>query len=1028
MERIASPPLIRCLFACVFLLTFAAPVGAESPAEAAKVNFEKEVWPIFTAHCNDCHGELEQEGQLRTDSKTLLFAGGVSGDALVPGQPTESLLLKRVLGEGDHEQMPLDEEPLSKAEIGVLRRWIEQGAPWPDGIGSSARSIKKHWAYETPVKAALPKVKQADWVAHPIDAFVLAQLEAEGLMPSPAAQRTAQLRRVYLDLIGLPPSADQVAAFLKDDSEGAYERAVDKLLASPRYGERWARPWLDLARYADSNGYQADQYRSVWPYRDWVINALNDDMPFDQFTLEQIAGDLLPNATLEQKIATGFHRLTTCNVEAGVDPEENRVNQVIDRVNTTGYVWLGTTLECAQCHNHKYDPITQRDYYQMFAFFNNTPLEVKGNGVQYEFTGPTMDLPLTTEQEQERAKLLQDKKLANDKLAEFRKQRMKQFTSWKETQISKESEDEPPQAHPLKVVDFNSSGGADHQLLQDGSVLISGKKPDHDLYTLKTTCAKATITGFRLETLTHNDLPSNGPGRHLAPRPNFVLHEFIAKIGGKQLVFETAEASFSQPNYAVKGAVDGDPKTAWAIAPKFGEDHDATFYFAKPLTLGENEEIEFQLDQHYGDCRTIGRLRISAMTGRPRKNGVPERILKLLVKTKRSKKEETEISNHYLNLDPAHKKHEASVAAIEKKLAALKPITTLVMIEEEKPRETHVFKRGDFLSPADAVKPNTLSVLPPMPHDAPKNRIGLAKWLVSKENPLTPRVVVNRAWAEIFGHGLVASEEDLGSQSDPPTHPKLLDWLARDFVESGWSQKHLHKQIVMSNTYRQASTVSPELHAIDAQNKFYARGPRFRLSAESIRDNALAISGLLTHKLGGPPVYPPQPDGIWRHVGRNAPKYTTSKGPDRFRRGIYVFWRRSAPYPSFTNFDAPDRASCVVRRARTNTPLQALTLLNDPAYLEIMQAFAERMQDDRPQATPLEQLAYGFQLCTCRMPSDDEQKVISQMFDDELTRYKRDPAAAHQLVGGELETAPTRAAILFLANVYMNLDETITKN
>ncbi|QDU97796.1 PSD1 and planctomycete cytochrome C domain-containing protein [Lignipirellula cremea] len=828
------------------LLIFAGPLSAGAE-EKPSVDFERQIWPILVSRCNACHGEEEQEGQLRLDAKAIVFRGGVSGPAVRPGKAEESLLLQRVLGEGEEEQMPLDDNPLSADEIALLKTWINEGAVWPAGLGSDAREVERHWAYERPEKAPAPKVSQPDWVVNPIDAWVLARLDQEGLRPSPAAGKAQLLRRVSLDLIGLPPTLEELETFLADDRPEAYALAVDRLLASPHYGERWARQWLDLARYADSNGYQADQYRSVWPYRDWVINAMNANMPFDQFTREQLAGDLLPDATLQQKIATGFHRLTTCNVEAGVDPEENRVNQVIDRVNTTGYVWLGSTIECAQCHNHKYDPFAQKDYYQLFAYFNNTPLEVSGNGVTYNFIGPTLDLPFTPEQRAERDQARNKVKAAEKNLA----------------------------------------------------ALV------------------ATRTGF---------------------------DDWLA-----------AEDSESPP----------------------GPQPEA---IAKVLLLPPEKRNAKQLDQ---------------------------------------------LREYYQDLDPKTASARKKVAAARTALEGIKPTTSLVMIEQKEPRETHLFQRGNFLTPGEAVAPGVPGALHPLPAEAPANRLGLARWLTDENNPLTPRVVVNRWWAEFFGRGIVATLEDFGSQSEPATHPQLLDWLARDFVDEGWSMKHLHRTIVLSNTYRQSSRITSELQQQDPENHLLARGPRYRMSAEMLRDNALVVSGLLSREVGGPPVYPPQPDGHWRHVGRNAPKYATSEGPNRFRRGVYVFWRRSAPYPSFTNFDAPDRASCVVQRARTNTPLQALTLLNDPAYLEMAEAFAHQIvASGLP--SPAEKVEYAFRRTLARRPQPEETDQLLGLYEQERARLADDPAAVKKLVPTGDDTLET-AAWFFVAHVLLNLDETITK-
>ncbi|MGD9855311.1 MAG: DUF1553 domain-containing protein [Planctomycetaceae bacterium] len=748
--------------------------------------------------------------------------------------------------------MPPEGERLTATQVETLRQWIDAGAPWPDSFDQP-----RHWSYLKPIRPPLPATADDDWGRNAIDAYVLARLEAESprLTPSPQAEPATLLRRVSLDLIGLPPSVDEIDAFLNDPSPVHYEQIVDRLLDSPRYGEKWARHWLDLARYADSNGYQADQFREMWAYRDWVVNAFNSDMPFDRFTIEQIAGDLLPAATLAQRIATGFHRCTTCNVEAGVDPEENRVNQIVDRVNTTGTVWLGTSLECAQCHNHKYDPFTQQDYYQLFAFFNNTPLEVEQAGegsVAFEAAGPKMELPLTTTQREVRQRLTQEQEELESRIAARRQELREALDEWNPSDDAKL----PPE-----------------------------------------------------------------------------IRELLAKPPGQRS--------------------DEDRRTL----SKQQEASDADF-----------AELTKQLERNKAQLASAG------------------------------------------------------------------PDTTLVMVEQDEPRMSAIFKRGDFLQPGAEVVPMTPESLHPLPADseneAPANRLDLARWLVSTENPLAARVTVNRWWAEVFGRGLVETAEAFGSQGEPPTHPVLLDWLAVEFMECGWSMKHIHKLIVMSATYRQDSRTSPEQRRRDPDNRLLARGPRFRLPAESIRDNALSIAGVLSDRMGGPPVYPPQPENIWRHIGRNAPKYETDTDEDRYRRGLYVVWRRSAAYPSFVNFDAPDRASCCVKRSRTNTPLQALTLLNDPAYFEMAGELARRMESALPGATDRDRVEYGFRCTIARQPTSEEVEILVHLLEAELVRLAEDSSIAAALTGEKSARDPDSAraaAWVVVANALLNLDETITK-
>ena len=827
---------------------------ADTPkGETREWNFVKDIQPILQSRCLRCHGEnKKRRGGLSLKSAKAAGAPADSGKlAIVPGHSSKSELIQRILSENEDVRMPPSGPRLTKEQVAALKGWIDAGADWP------VSEDEEHWAYVKPTRGKLPDVKDSEWIRNPIDRFVLAKLEQKQLTPSKAATRAKLIRRVYLDLIGFPPTPEQVNAFLQDDRPDAYERVVDGLLASPHYGERWARHWLDLARYADSNGFQRDGFRTVWPYRDWVIKAFNNDMPFDQFTIEQIAGDLLPKATLSQKIATGFNRCTTVNVEAGVDREEDRVNAIFDRVSTTSTVWLGTTMVCAQCHNHKYDPFTQKDYYQLFAYFNNTGEETKeGSGANREFIGPKVTLPLSPEQEKLRQEVQSQRTEANKQL----------------------------------------------------------KKRVKDLST-------------------------------------------------KQAEWE---------------------KTIQATKAKWKK--------------------------------------------------VPANIRKIVttVAKKRNKKQKQQLADYFTNQTPEVKQLRASVKKLDQQLKKLEPATSLVMSEKAKPRKTHIFKRGEFLSKLQQVQPDTPAALHSLSQSAPPNRLGLARWLVDSENPLTARVTVNRFWSEFFGHGLVATLEDFGSQAEPPTHPQLLDWLAVEFMENGWSVKHIHRLIVTSATYRQASTVTEDLLQADPKNKLYARGPRIRLSAEAIRDNALAVSGLLSRKLGGPPVYPPQPNGLWNVTGRVDNKYYTSKGEDRYRRGLYTIWRRSSPYPSFVAFDAPDRSSCVVKRPRTNTPLQALTLMNDPVYIEAAVAFADRILQEKPKADVQERIRYGFQTCLIRQPSNREIHVLERVYRQALARYQKAPKDAQKVVSYcsniESKNHAEVAAWFQVTTVLLNLDETITKD
>ncbi|PQO24988.1 hypothetical protein C5Y96_26135 [Blastopirellula marina] len=810
-------------FALVVVCLLSGYTTAEDDSKTAKVRFEKDIYPLLHKACFECHGAESQEADLRVDERSALLESG----SVVPGKPEESELLRRVtLPKGHDEIMPAVGDPLSASEIRSLRQWIASGATWPEDF-----TPPKHWSYVKPERPALPQVNGKQWVKSPIDHFVLAKLEEVGFEPSPAATPEKLIRRVHFDLTGLPPTPKEVEAFLADPSEDNYRQIVDELLARPQFGERWARPWLDLARYADSHGFQRDDLREIWAYRDWVIQAMNDDMPFDRFTVEQIAGDLLPDATESTRIATGFHRCAPTNVEAGSLPEETRIEQIIDRVNTTGAVWLGTTLECCQCHDHKYDPFPMKDYYRMLAFFNSTKREADRTNPKQPssiaFQGPSMNL-------------------ADPQKEERRKQLQSQQSKVKEQQTQR------------------------------------------------------------------------------------------------------------------RGELEADLKT-WVTS-----------------------------------------IDVEAM------KAVPDPVKKAIAKgpEKWSDKEEKTLLDFCVEQDGSSQKLGKQLNKIERDLKAAQPDTTLVMIELEEMRPTHIFERGNYQTPGELVEPGTPETLHAMP-EGPANRLTLAHWLASQENPLVARVVVNRWWAELFGQGIVATEEDFGIKGESPTHPQLLDWLAVEFMENGWSRKKLLREIVLSATYQQSSHLTKQLLEQDDQNKLLARGPRLRMDAEMIRDNALAVSGLLSLKQFGPPIRPYQPDGIWTKVGGQKYNYQVSPGSEQHRRGIYVVLKRGSPYPSFMNFDATSRLACTVQRSRTNTPLQALTLLNDPVYVEAAQALAKRIQNETADQPLDQQLRYAFQLCTARKPSESELATLHNLFES----------------SGDTDKAWSN-----IATALLNLHETITKD
>jgi mono/diheme cytochrome c family protein len=832
------------------------------------IDYLRDVKPVFAKHCVQCHGPAKQRADLRLDTAAQLMEGGNSGAAILPGKSAASRLIRAVTGVKDVKVMPPENRPrLNPREIATLKAWIDQGAKAPQKEDvASAGETSSHWAFKRPVRVPLPKVRAERWVKNPIDRFILARLEKEAIVPSPAADRATLIRRLSLDLLGLPPSPTDVAAFVNDTAPDAYEKLVDRLLDSPHYGERWARHWLDLARYADSNGFNIDAPRTIWPYRDWVIGALNRDLPFDQFVIEQLAGDLLPNATVAQKVATGFHRNTLLNQEGGIDLEQFRVESIVDRVNTTGAVFLGLTVGCCQCHDHKYDPLTQKEYYRFFAFFNNCD---------------EPNLPM-------------------------------------------------PTAAQTKALAANRAQAAELRKLLAG---LDNATP-----------ARQKAWEDALTQPTRARLPADL--KDIVDKPDYQRN----KVEKQQLA--AYYRKLDQLPQAVAGI--GDP------------------------LLG-------------------GFVGLSTLAGHAH-------LVSFRIST------------------------EKKIAELKKKEPAI--TTTMVLKERATPRETHIQLGGDFLRKGKRVFPGVPAVLHTLPaeHAKTANRLDLAKWLVDPRNPLTPRVVVNRFWQHYFGVALVETENDFGLQGSPPSHPELLDWLAGEFIARGWSMKAMHRLIVTSATYRQSSKVRPELANLDPRNRLLARQTRLRLEAEAVRDAALSVSGLLVRRVGGPSVFPPQPDGVFAFTQVQR-EWKVSAGADRYRRGLYTYFWRSAPHPGLMAFDAPDSTSTCTRRNRSNTPLQALTLLNDRAFYEFAQALALRVLTDCP-GDDAERVRYAFRLCVARAPSEAEQQRLMQLLSRVQVSLASAPAEAKRLAPATLpaNVAPAQAAAWTLAaRVLLNLDEFITR-
>jgi hypothetical protein len=1050
MTRKIRLTIVLLVMAVIFFATRGFESSGKTGEGTPKVDFRREIEPILVGSCQQCHGAKKAAGQLRLDQKAAALKGGISGALVVPGRGRESLLIRRVLGEGGQARMPMGGEPLTPVQVELLTRWIDEGAEWPDEAGAFATAVEppRHWAYLAPVQGGLPAVKALDQVRNPIDNFILSRLEKEGLTFSRPAAKEALLRRVYLDLVGLPPTVAEMDEFLNDRSPDAYEKLVDRLLASRHYGERWARPWLDLARYADSHGYESDGLRVMWKYRDWVIDALNRDMPFNQFTIEQIAGDMLPKPSTAQLIATGFHRNTLLNREGGTDGDEQRYEVIVDRVNTTATVWLGSTLGCAQCHNHKYDPFSQKDYYRMFAFFENAEYRIGTEPFQRFVYEPDLELP-TPEQEENRKQLKTELAGLEKTLKTATPQLDKAQVEWEAEMLA-----EPRRWVVLDPRDVQTTGGTTLTRLADRSLLASGATPELEDYVIRATIQPKDlrqITALRIEALTDQSLPRGGPGRDLYG--NFILTTIEARVDGKPLTFVDADwdngvNKIDKKNFFNQyepGQVTDRPR-GWlinAMADEVRLDRQMVMALDRPLSVTKPVEIEVRLLFKAGGLNeAMGRVRLSVSNLEEPLRLVEIPAAQKLVLAKpaavRTEKERTELAELFRKVTPLLKRERDRVKKIEEELDGLGIVKAMIMREQpgwDRPW-TWLRERGNFASQSEKVYAGTPGSLHPLPESAPANRLGLARWLVDERNPLVARVAVNRAWEQFFGRGVVETSEDFGTQSAAPSHPELLDWLSVEFMKRGWSLKSLHRLIVTSATYRQDSAVTPALQERDPANRLLARGPRFRVEAEMIRDLALTASGLLSRKLGGPSVMPPQPEGIWRNP-YSRERWQTAKGDDRYRRGIYTFLRRTSPYPAMMTFDATSREFCTVRRVRTNTPLQSLALLNDEAMMEMARALARRiyLEVDGPvggsEAGGLirERLAHGFRLCLSRRPGEAELTRLEVLYRQQLANYQRDPVAAGRLLAGEQRELPPAemAALTMVANVILNLDEMVTK-
>ena len=1178
-------PLLLALVCCLAILPMA---SAEPGRRAAQteLNYNLDIRPILADNCYACHGpdEKARQAELRLDTKAGAFSEPSGYPIIVPGNPDESELYRRITADDDNYRMPPADfnKTLTPTQVEMLAQWIRNGATW-----------EEHWAFTTPTRPTPPTVKNGDWVRNPVDAFILARLEAEGLTPAQEADKRTLIRRLSFDLTGLPPTREEVHQFLADDSPDAYEKLIDAFMAKPEYGEHVARFWLDAARYGDTHGLHLDNYREMWPYRDWVIDAFNANMPFDRFTIEQLAGDLLPEPTLEQRIATGFNRCHVTTSEGGSIDEEYYVRYAVDRANTTGTVWMGLTVGCAQCHDHKYDAITQKEFYQLYAYFNNiTEKAMDGNRKD---SPPVVKLP-TPEQEAELAAF-------DAQIGELDARTKAPIPGVDATQIAWENR--MPRWTLLKPTEMHSKGGATLELLEDNSILASGTNPEQETYEIVAELpAGNQWSAVRLEGITHKSLPKGGVGR--SNNSNVVLTDFSLEIATAAdaevwtpipIVRSWADHEQAGGDFVVANAIDDKPETGWALDRR-QENRQAIFLVATPFGI-EGGALKIRLKHEY-DLRhkQFGRFRLavtdaptiypvgSKMTlgnwhsvgpftaahgnlafyqvyepeTKPVKTGdeftfggktlkwaqqthwidarvhndivgensatylhrninsatrqkallhigsgdalkvwindteifaknvqrdaaaaqeqlqvqlnpgnnalllkvvnysgpsgfyfrietdvplVPADIVDIAA-TSRGEREEApqaQIRDYYrgnVTQDADLKALFAELAEVRQKRNTLDAslTTTLVMQERTEPRGAYVLERGEYERRGEQVYPQTPAALPPMAADAAPNRLSLAKWLLSPEHPLTARVTINRFWQNMFGTGIVKTAEDFGTQGIPPVHPELLDWLATEFIASEWDVQQMLKLMLTSATYRQSAQVTARKLELDADNRLLSRGPRFRLDAETLRDNALAVSGLLYTHIGGPSVKPPQPDGLWAAVGftgSNTDKFVQDTGPDKVhRRSLYTFWKRTSPPPQMNILDAPSRESCTVRRERTNTPMQALMLMNDPQYFEAARAFAERILNEGG-TTSQARIDYAFEIATARLPKSDEAALLLATLEAQTEELAANPEAATELVqvgesaSDETLDAVEVAAWTLIANLILNLDEVVNK-
>ncbi len=1044
------------------LLTRPGVTSAQDAAAAAVaalpdvIEFNRDIRPLLSENCFFCHGpdKNKREAELRLDTKAGLVGNDGTGGALVPGKPDESELLQRVASTDEEKKMPPSKsgKSLSDRDIQLLKKWIEQGGQY-----------EGHWAF-LPIRsnhadAAATGGDQDNSTSSRIDQYIAQSLAEHKLQPTAEADRITLIRRLSVDLIGLPPTTEEVDEFLADQSPGAYEKVVDRLLKSPHFGERLAMWWLDLVRYADTVGYHGDQVMSVSPFRQYVIESFNANKPFDEFTVEQLAGDLLPEPTRSQQIASGYNRLGMMSAEGGVQDKEYLAKYIAERVRNASGTWLGITLGCAECHDHKFDPLTTRDFYRFEAFFADIKERGLYSGANSDGNwGPFVKVP--NEQQAADLKAL-DEQIAARKmvLATDTPALAAAQADWEKLQIP---------WTPLTADSMVSVEGAKLALRADGAILVSDKNPATDTYELTFSNLPPNVTAFRLEVLPDDTLPNKGPGR--AGNGNFVLSEFIVKVlppppepttpapqkaveeiavplQNPTATYEQTGAAGDNPygKWAVEAAIDGDAKGkkwGWAIMEKAGQPNFAVFETAADLTLSEGAKLKVVMAQNLDNPQhNVGCFRISVATSpRPIKatDAPPASLNATLAVTadQRTDAQKVEVATYYRSIAPLLNPVRDELAALEKKRGELDAtIPSSLITEAVAPRMVRVLPRGNWMDDSgEEVTPAFPEVFSSGPTaDQRLNRLDLAKWIVAPENPLTPRVVVNRLWKIYFGAGISRKLDDLGAQGEWPSHPLLLDFLADDFRSHGWDLKRTIKAMLMSQTYRQSSLSDDALREADPYNRWLARQGRFRIDAELVRDNALDISGLLVDSVGGKSVFPYQPAGYWAYLNFPTREWQNDTGEKLYHRGLYTHWQRQYLHPSLLAFDAPSREECTADRARSNTPLQSLVLLNDPSYVEAARAFAELIVRQGG-ATTNDRLNFAFRRAVSRRATEDELAVLEQLLKAHLAEYEANPAVAAEVLSVGAKPSPDDlpkpelAAWTSVARTILNLHEVITRN